>query len=80
MKWAPHNVVRTSKKDFGLKSTCPVLLVAVLALFVSGCANAYYANVNRRPEARYNTYYGPYYYPYYPWYSYYGGAYYYGNE
>jgi len=53
----------------------------VLALLVSGCADAYYANMNgsRTPEARYNTSYAPDYYPYYPWYGYYGGAYYYGE-
>jgi hypothetical protein len=49
------------------------------ALLLTGCADAYYVDTNHTPEARYNTYYGPYYYPYYPWYSYYGGAYYYGN-
>jgi hypothetical protein len=55
--------------------------VAAFAFLVSGCADAYYPSMNasRAPEAKYNTYYGPYYYPYYPWYSYYGGAYYYGE-
>ena len=57
-----------------------LLCAGLFAVLASGCADAYYADVNRRPEARYNTYYAPYYYPYYPWYSYYGGAYYYGNE
>lgn len=53
----------------------------VLALLISGCADMYYVDTNatRTPEARYNTYYAPYYYPYYPWYSYYGGAYYYSE-
>jgi uncharacterized protein YceK len=59
----------------------PLLAALFSALLISGCANVYYAdiNVNRAPEARYNTYYGPYYYPYYPWYGYYGGAYYYSE-
>jgi len=43
---------------------------------LSGCADVYYVDSNRTPEAPYNTYYGPDYYPYYPWDSYYGGAYY----
>jgi hypothetical protein len=51
----------------------------LFVFLVSGCADAYYADTNRTPEARYNTYYAPYYYPYYPWYSYYGGAYFYGE-
>ena len=49
----------------------------MFAVLVSGCADAYYVDAKRTPEARYNTYYAPDYYPYYPWYSYYGGAYYY---
>lgn len=56
-----------------------LLCGTLIAVFVTGCADAYYADANRRPEARYNTYYAPDYYPYYPWYSYYGGAYYYGE-
>ena len=54
---------------------------SAFALLISGCADAYYANMNAAgtPEARYDTYYAPDYYPYYPWYSYYGGAYYYGE-
>ena len=58
-----------------------LLGAVIFALLISGCADAYYADMNtiRTPEARYNTYYAPYYYPYYPWYSYYGGAYYYGE-
>ena len=49
---------------------------------IGGCADVYYADTgggNRGPEARYNTYYAPHYYPFYPWYSYYGGAYYYSE-
>jgi hypothetical protein len=56
-----------------------LLCGALFVLLVSGCADAYYAEASRTPEAHYNTYYAPYYYPYYPWYSYYGGAYYYGE-
>jgi hypothetical protein len=54
-------------------------VVALFALLASGCADAYYANMNanRTPVSRYDTYYGPDYYPYYPWDGYYGGAYYY---
>jgi hypothetical protein len=54
-----------------------LLCAGLFALSLSGCAEGYYSET-RSPESRYNTYYGPYYYPYYPWYSYYGGAYYYG--
>jgi hypothetical protein len=46
----------------------------LFAFSLGGCAGTYSYSA---PEARYNTYYAPYYYPYYPWYSYYGGAYYY---
>ena len=58
-----------------------VALVALLlwcgfsAVLLTGCADAYYVDTIHRPEARYDTYHGPYYYPYYPWYAYYGGAY-----
>jgi uncharacterized protein YceK len=52
-----------------------LLSAGLFALSLGGCANTY---SHSAPEARYNTYYAPYYYPYYPWYSYYGGAYYYG--
>jgi hypothetical protein len=55
-----------------------LMCAGFLALSLSGCAEGYYAQT-RGPESRYNTYYGPYYYPYFPWYSYYGGAYYYGD-
>jgi hypothetical protein len=54
-----------------------LLCGALFVCLVGGCADTYYADTGRTPEARYNTYYAPYYYPYYPWYSYYGGAYYY---
>ncbi|MGE5207831.1 MAG: hypothetical protein ACM3KL_00725 [Alphaproteobacteria bacterium] len=56
-----------------------LLCVGLFALFASGCADAYHANLsaNRTGLARYNTYYAPDYYPYYPWDGYYGGAYYY---
>jgi len=51
------------------------------AFLLGGCADVQYANNGfRSPEAKYNTFYAPDYYPYYPWDSYYGGAYYYGNE
>jgi hypothetical protein len=52
-----------------------LLCAALFAVSLGACADTYSYS---RPEARYNTYYGPYYYPYYPWYAYYGGAYYYG--
>jgi hypothetical protein len=56
-----------------------LLCAALFAFSFSGCANTYDAMYyTPGPEARYNTYYAPYYYPYYPWYAYYGGAYYYG--
>ena len=56
-----------------------LLCAAFFALSLGGCAEAYYVDTNRTPEARYNTYYAPDYYPYYPWYSYYGDAYYSGD-
>ena len=52
-----------------------VACAGFLALSLSGCADAYYAQASSAPEARYNTYHAPH---YYPWYSYYGGAYDYG--
>jgi hypothetical protein len=61
-----------------LPTILSLLCALLLALSLGGCANTYYAETSN-PESRYNTYYGPYYYPYYPWYSYYGGAYYYGH-
>jgi hypothetical protein len=54
-----------------------LLCAGLLVLSLGGCADTQYAQTYPTPESRYNTYYGPYYYPYYPWYSYYGGAYYY---
>jgi len=67
-----------SKKHRGQTAAILSLLCGALFVFlVGGCADAYYADASRAPEARYNTYYAPHYYPYYPWYSYYGGAYYY---
>jgi hypothetical protein len=56
-----------------------LLCCGLSAVFLSGCADAYYVDTIHTPEARYNTDYGPYYYPYYPWYGYYGGAYYNGD-
>jgi hypothetical protein len=76
MKTSPAAITNASRAFL----TILALLCAVfLALSLSGCAGTYYAESYRAPEARYDTYYGPYYYPYYPWYSYYGGAYYYAN-
>jgi hypothetical protein len=72
---------RVKKRRHVIAAVFSLLGAVVFALLVSGCADVYYADINgnRTPEARYNTYYAPYYYPYYPWYSYYGGAYYYGE-
>jgi hypothetical protein len=56
-----------------------LLCCGLSALLLGGCADVQYVDTIHRPEAPYDTYYGPYYYPYYPWYAYYGGAYYYGN-
>ncbi len=55
-----------------------LLCAGLLMLSLGGCADTYYAEAHSTPEARFNTYYGPYHYPYYPWYAYYGGAYNYG--
>ena len=77
---APNVVTATLKRRRHVVAAIfSLACAAAFAVFVSGCADAYYANVNanRTPEARYNTYYAPDYYPYYPWYGYYGGAYYY---
>jgi hypothetical protein len=75
---APNIVTATIKKRRRVMAAVFSLLGSlVFALLFSGCADTYYADTSRTPEARYNTYYAPYYYPYYPWYSYYGGAYYY---
>ena len=69
------------KKPRQLLAVLSLLGSIVFAPLISGCADVYYADTNasRTTEARYNTYYAPYYYPYYPWYSYYGGAYYYSE-
>lgn len=67
-------------KSRKLKANILIFLCAALfALSLSGCAETVYVGPNYthyRPEAPYDTYYGPDYYPYYPYYSYYGGAYY----
>jgi hypothetical protein len=70
-------IITKSRHIFAVISS--LLGIVIFALLTTGCATAYYADVHadRTPEARYDTYYAPYYYPYYPWYSYYGGAYYY---
>jgi hypothetical protein len=63
-----------------LAAISPLFCAGALTLLVSGCADTHYAaDLTGTPEAKYNTYYAPYYYPYYPWYSYYGGAYYFGE-
>jgi len=64
------------KRRHVLAAIVSLLCAAAFVLLISGCADTYYTDVSRTPEARYNTYYAPYYYPYYPWYGYYGGAYY----
>jgi hypothetical protein len=73
----------TAKRKQGKHVTAIFSLVGsvTFAFLLSGCADVQYANNEfRSPEAKYNTFYAPDYYPYYPWDSYYGGAYYYGNE
>jgi len=69
-------VTATIKKRRGAMTIVSLVYAALFAFLLSGCADVYYVDSNRTPEARYNTYYAPDYYPYYPWYSYYGGAYY----
>jgi hypothetical protein len=54
-----------------------LLCAGFFVLLVEGCAETNYAEGYTTPEAPYNIYHGPNYYPYFPWYSYYGGAYYY---
>jgi hypothetical protein len=71
-------VIPIGNKARALSFMLSVACSGLLALSLSGCADAYYAQTNSAPEAPYNTYHAPYYYPYYPWYSYYGGAYNYG--
>ena len=69
-------VTATIKKRRDTIAIVSLVCAALFAFLLSGCADVYYVDSNRTPEARYNTYYAPDYYPYYPWYSYYGGAYY----
>ena len=66
----------TEKRRDSTAAIVSLLYAALVAFLLSGCADVYYVDSNRTPEAPYNTYYGPDYYPYYPWDSYYGGAYY----
>ena len=66
----------TIKKRRDTITIASLVCAALFAFLLSGCADVYYVDSNRMPEAPYNTYYGPDYYPYYPYYSYYGGAYY----
>ena len=73
---APKLLYTMTKKRRGSVTMVSLLYAAVFAFLLSGCADMYYVDSNRTPEAPYNTDYGPDYYPYYPWYSYYGGAYY----
>ncbi len=66
----------TIKKRRDTITIASLVCAALFAFLLSGCADVYYVDSNRTPEAPYNTYYGPDYYPDYPYYSYYGGAYY----
>ena len=77
----PATLVKAiAKKRCDLAAAILSLLCGGLfVLSLTGCADVYYVDTTRTPEAPYNTYYGPDYYPYYPYYSYYGGAYYYGD-
>ena len=77
MKTSATAITNTSR---AVPTMLSLLCAGLLALSLTGCDDTYYAQAyyTSGPEARYNTYYAPYYYPYYPWYSYYGGAYYYG--
>src|SRR4029450_12586729 len=72
MKTSATAITNTSR---AVSIMLSLLCAALLALSLGGCADTYSYSA---PEARYNTYHAPYYYPYYRWYSYYGGAYYYG--
>ena len=74
---APDAMTATKKGLRKIAATVSLLCLASYAVGITGCADAYYVDATRAPEARYNTYHAPYYYPYYPWYGYYGGAYYY---
>lgn len=69
-------VAATIKKRREAAAIVSLLYAALFAFLLGGCADVYYVDSSRTPEAPYNTYYGPDYYPYYPYYSYYGGAYY----
>jgi hypothetical protein len=69
-------VIAITKKRRDSAAVIVSLYAVLFAFLLSGCADMYYVDSNRTPEAPYNTYYGPDYYPYYPWDSYYGGAYY----
>jgi hypothetical protein len=75
MKTPATAITNTSR---AVQTVLSLLYAGLLGLSLVGCAGTYYAETSATPESRFNTYYGPYYYPYYPWYSYYGGAYYYG--
>jgi len=76
MKTSATEIMNTTR---AVPTMLSLLCAGLFALSLSGCADAYYTYTTPGPESRYNTYYAPYYYPYYPWYSYYGGAYYYGE-
>jgi hypothetical protein len=76
---APMVIAIAKKRRHQAAGIISLLCGALFVLLISGCAEAYYVDTSHTPEARYDTYYAPYYYPYYPWYSYYGGAYYYGD-
>jgi len=73
MKTSATGITNTSR---AIPTGLTLLCAGLFALSLGGCADTYSYSA---PETRYNTYHGPYYYPYYPWYSYYGGAYYYGD-
>lgn len=78
---APKRVTAKRKKSRHVVTIFSLVGAAAFAFLVGGCADVQYANnASHSPEAKYNTFYAPDYYPYYPWDSYYGGAYYYGNE
>jgi hypothetical protein len=70
--------VKTITKKHTAAATVFSLFCAAFVAFSLGSCAEYPTATTPRPEARYDTYYGPDYYPYYPWYSYYGGAYYSG--
>jgi hypothetical protein len=78
MKTSAIAIVNTAR---ALPTILSLLCAGLLALSFTGCAGTYNAQAyyTAGPESAHNTYYAPYYYPYFPWYSYYGGAYYYGD-